>query len=457
MPQPRPGESEEDFLERCIPYMIDREGKAPDVAKAMCYSYYESKGERGMSEKQEKAKEQDEKFYGEPVMVEENEDFVPFGVYSFADLVEIQRAENAICEVKELTGLLAKIVENILYSEEVADKATAIGNLLGEYQEKVSMAFLEDAEKQVGQDTKVTFDDSDWSGSASNWDTAEAYCKDCLIDLNDGGEKTKSLCMLPYRKPGSQNPNKSAIRTMATGRGLPAVKKPEGVSQEKFDAAKKKAANKLISWWKPAFGTSAPESIYKIAGKTRPEEKGILDTVKGMFQELKELLAPHEPEPVMETQNGIKTFEAQDGNTWLLVWTTNAFIDREKEIFTTKSIQDFVERHEQDDTKGEFWFWHNQGTKFGDIKLQAVVGRFLIEAGPFDDTVNGRTFKEFFQEYPSGHPDIAPDGWGASHGYTYNPEDRKDGVYDWFEKHETSVLPRSVAANPYTNSQIMNK
>src|SRR3989337_2612638 len=39
--------------------------------------------------------------------------------------------------------------------------------------------------------------------------------------------------------------------------------------------------------------------------------------------------------------------------------------------------------------------------------------------------------------------------WGSSHGFRYRADDRKGGVYRWFEKEETSVLPGSVAANPY--------
>lgn len=40
MPDPRPGESRDDFLDRCIPQVIE-EGREPDQAVAMCVSYYE--------------------------------------------------------------------------------------------------------------------------------------------------------------------------------------------------------------------------------------------------------------------------------------------------------------------------------------------------------------------------------------------------------------------------------
>ena len=145
----------------------------------------------------------------------------------------------------------------------------------------------------------------------------------------------------------------------------------------------------------------------------------------------------------------LKTFKGEDGRDWLLLWTVNAFRDRDKEIFATPALEDHADRHEDDEIKGEFQFWHLPGTKFGDILWQGTSGRFLVEMGPFDDTDMGRVFQKFFESCSDGHPVIAPDGWGASHKYAYNPEDKKDGVYHWFEKEESSVLPAHEAANPY--------
>jgi hypothetical protein len=144
------------------------------------------------------------------------------------------------------------------------------------------------------------------------------------------------------------------------------------------------------------------------------------------------------------------SFKAKDGRDWLLTWTTNAFEDRERETFRTKALEAFVDRHAGDRVKGEYWFWHMPGTKFADILWQAVVGRFLVEAGPFDDTPMGKKMCDFFTQYPVSHPDIAPEGWGTSHGYYYVPSDRKDRVYDWFEKFETTVLPERFASNQHS-------
>jgi 2'-5' RNA ligase len=154
---------------------------------------------------------------------------------------------------------------------------------------------------------------------------------------------------------------------------------------------------------------------------------------------------------------GFKSFTDTQGRDWLLTWTTNAFEDREGEIFTTQSIEDYTDRHVDDDVKGQYWFWHIPGTAFGDILWQGVSGRFLVEAGVYHDTPWGKAMKQFLDAYPEGHPAIAPTGWGCSHGYVYNVPDRRDKVYDWFEKRETSVLPLRAASNPYTRAVIAGR
>lgn len=178
------------------------------------------------------------------------------------------------------------------------------------------------------------------------------------------------------------------------------------------------------------------------------------DQMNNLVAELKNHIVP----PRKQIARAFKTFEANDGRTWLLTWTTNAFEDEEKEIFTSESIADYVQRHHDEEEKGHFWFWHMPGTKFADIIWQGTPGRFLVEAGPFDDTPVGQAFKKLFTEHPEGHSEIAPEGWGTSHGYYYETLDRlKDGVYNWFDKYETTVLPRHMAANKHSpNLEVLN-
>lgn len=159
---------------------------------------------------------------------------------------------------------------------------------------------------------------------------------------------------------------------------------------------------------------------------------------------------------------GFKAFEVEDGPAWMLTWTTNAFKDREKEIFTTKAIEDYAARAfkeiQEKGSKGRMDFLHILGSEFGDIKFAGAVGRYLVEMATFDeDDEVGRAFKEFFCGYPELQEEIAPEGWKASHRYQFKEGDRADGVYNWFDKDRTSILPAHRASNPYTSMEVLTK
>jgi len=245
-----------------------------------------------------------------------------------------------------------------------------------------------------------------------------------------------------------------------------------GATQAEIEAAGVQAGRAVVA----AVATGVDASV-KEGRRVRQDKVGLLQKLKDELNEflvsLSEFVGwatyndkPKDTEPeefnlgtllsaagkkALEQGSTAFAFKALDGTTWWFQWTTNAFKDREGEIFTTQSISDFVDRKENQDVKGEFWFWHTPGSKFGTVRLQAIVGRFLAQAGPFDDTAVGRAFKEFFSAHSHSHPDIAPEGWGTSHSYSYKSTDRAvDGVYNWFDIKESTVLPLRFASNPYS-------
>ena len=54
MPHPEPGETEREFLNRCIPELIKEEDYPQKQAIAICYSYYRREGTEEASPKPEK-------------------------------------------------------------------------------------------------------------------------------------------------------------------------------------------------------------------------------------------------------------------------------------------------------------------------------------------------------------------------------------------------------------------
>lgn len=392
-------------MERCVPFTIE-EGYPQDRAVAICLKKYETKeGDDEMND--------DKSMYaGEVAGVPMEEEMAT----SFA---ELEKARDARCKIQDMAGMTADynmLVKNIMASPLIEDKPTAMKALVEEFAERFQEQDIEMDEKAV------------WSTAYVNDLPDSAFLYIGPGGKKDGEGKTtpRSLRKFPY-KDADGKVDLPHIRN-----AIARIPQATGISAEQKTQLQEKARRILER-------------------EQSKSEKGMLETIKGWFEDLKGVILGRKEEEVDTAYTGplMKTFKARDGKAWIVLWTTNAFIDREDEIFTTKAIDDFIHRHEDDDVKGEFWFWHLPKSKFGDIRLQARVGRFLVEAGPFDDTIVGRTFKEFFEMYPDGHPEIAPEGWGASHGYTFNKADREDGVYDWFEKHESSVLPLVVASNPH--------
>lgn len=277
---------------------------------------------------------------------------------------------------------------------------------------------------------KVAFDDSPWDGSDSRWDTPEAYCSDCLIDLNESGaQKTKDKCKLPYRSPGSKKINKGALRAMAGGHGIPALK---GVPA----SAKQKAARWVVSKWRAAFGKEAPENLQQIAsgggGKSR-----------SMF---------------------VKDLE---GNTWFFGVYSNRFEDREFEILSEKSHEEYrnwvlktgfeppVTIFHQPRVGGSFWMkvfnrYGDDGEKLNEIvdkvfdgfsfarvkRIMYVGGFVVVAAKVLPDMLD-------VADRLSQEKDL-----GMSHGFINL--DMEGRVFNAYRSFEMSVLPGKRAANAFT-------
>ncbi len=96
------------------------------------------------------------------------------------------------------------------------------------------------------------YTEAPWDGSASRFDTAEAYCAASALDLNpDGAPKSKDNCHLPYKEPtGEINVNGVRAALSRIGEGFPSE-----ATQGERDAAQSKLEN-LLS----AFSSTSPAS-----------------------------------------------------------------------------------------------------------------------------------------------------------------------------------------------------
>jgi phage head maturation protease len=90
-----------------------------------------------------------------------------------------------------------------------------------------------------------SYTEASWDGSASRWDTPEAYCAAAAIDLNpSGGPKTKDRCHLPFKDPSGEI-NVAGVRAALSeiGKG-----NPLDATQEQRDAARSRLEKILASF-----------------------------------------------------------------------------------------------------------------------------------------------------------------------------------------------------------------
>lgn len=283
------------------------------------------------------------------------------------------------------------------------------------------------------------FDTSAWNGSPGQWDTAEAYCSDCLIDLNTGGEKTKDKCKLPFRKPGSDSANKNAIKAMVGGRGITAVDAPAD--------AKRKAANWIIRMYPQAFDKPAPASVYKIAGKSPPAQ----------------------------AKSRVTIHKDRGGQLWFMGVYSNNFEDRHDEIITWEAHQEFAQWTAEKGVKPPIILLHlpeyppslhlsqiialNGGlitseeyteTYMGLYKATAIaqteaiipLNGFVFVVGKILD--NKKSVAKLLQEKSIS--------WGMSHGFIPIKE---GNIINKYRSFEFTVLPEEMVANQVTPFNIL--
>jgi hypothetical protein len=75
-------------------------------------------------------------------------DYVPWGVYSFADLEKAQDARAQALRVKTLSDQFVEIVSNIMASDEIEDKSAAVSSLSSEYSQLINKSDTKEQPEQ---------------------------------------------------------------------------------------------------------------------------------------------------------------------------------------------------------------------------------------------------------------------------------------------------------------------
>lgn len=144
--------------------------------------------------------------------------------------------------------------------------------------------------------------------------------------------------------------------------------------------------------------------------------------------------------------SGFKVFRTKEGVDRWLAFSSNAFKDKDEELFTTKALEEAVDYADETGEHGPLRIYHVPSADVGVADYQAVIGRFLVESGTFNDDELGQKAVAYFKSTDEEHQ--------ISIGFQFKSGDEKDGVFDWVRIKERSVTPKGAAANPYTSFAI---
>lgn len=211
------------------------------------------------------------------------------------------------------------------------------------------------------------------------------------------------------------------------------------------DAAKGKAYKKVLAAAKK-FDIAVSEEKAMHGKKIKSMLSGMIDKMKSMLSMMDESKRDDDD---MDTSDhadmkaGFHVFKTKAGSYRWIARSANAFKDHEGEIFSTKALEDYVERSDTRNNRGTLRLWHVKGTDIGVCDFSTVEGRFLIESGTFDDTPQAKKALDYF----IAHEDTP---FEMSIGYLYKAADRADSIYEWLDIPERSVCPPKAAMNPWT-------
>ena len=165
------------------------------------------------------------------------------------------------------------------------------------------------------------------------------------------------------------------------------------------------------------------------------------DTRRGTAKELRVADGKNVASTMSATGGGLRVFKQSNGNYRWLAISSNAFIDGDKEIVSTKALNEDASRV---DSRGPLRWWHEPQLDLGDADFGAMHGRMLIESGTFRSPEIALRVSEKAKDLSMSvgfvHPMSEPD---------------KDGVFNNIKIFERSLLPKERASNRFTKFEIV--
>lgn len=187
------------------------------------------------------------------------------------------------------------------------------------------------------------------------------------------------------------------------------------------------------------------------------------DRMSGAVEELKKLIswadyeddddeadkAYHRTLKMLDTHDSaFSVFKDADNRYRWLAFSSNGFQDKEREIVSTKALEDAVAYGDETGDRGTLRLFHLPGSDHGTCDFQAMVGRFLVESGTFDDSDLGQKALEYYK--------TTDDELGVSVGFIFHESGFDGRVYTRIKRFkERSVCPLNTVANPWTSFELL--
>lgn len=200
--------------------------------------------------------------------------------------------------------------------------------------------------------------------------------------------------------------------------------------------------------------------IFKVkSGVDYSEYKEGMDDVAGYSVEIAKsngyghMTAKEEP----DTPHLMVFKEKKSGDYRWIMFSSNAFQDRDGEIVSLKALTDDVARADEDGLYGPLRWWHigdpdpatksaGPGLDIGDCDFNTMHGKILIESGTFRDQEIGEIIAEKASELQGSilffHPQSEPDD---------------EGVFHNIHRAERSLLPKGKASNSLVSLLVAKK
>ncbi len=142
-----------------------------------------------------------------------------------------------------------------------------------------------------------------------------------------------------------------------------------------------------------------------------------------------------------DTSAGFTVLKEKSGNYRWVAVSSNAFIDGDKEIVSTKALEEDAART---GNRGPLRWWHEPQLDLGVADFSGMHGKMLIESGTFNSPEIAMAIAEKAK------------GLSMSVGFVHpHTEPDADGIFHNIKIFERSLLPVEKASNKFTKFEIV--